>query len=181
MKHTVVALMEDKPGVLSRCISLFRRRNFNIESISVGHTEIPEISRMTLVVDGSDPLVEQVIKQLYKIINVRKVSDVTSDPTVDRELALIKVSAKAGTRSEIMQIVEIFRGRIVDVAASSLMVEVTGPEVKIESLISMLRPFGIKEMARTGKVCMVRGSIATREMTGAPGSNGHARAAAATE
>ena len=116
MKHTLVALMEDRPGVLSRVISLFRRRNFNIESITVGHTETPDISRMTLVVDGSKPLVEQVTKQLYKVINVRKVSDVTEDPTVDRELALIKVSAKPATRTEIMQIVEIFRAKVVDLS-----------------------------------------------------------------
>lgn len=172
MKHTLVALMEDRPGVLSRVISMFRRRNFNIESITVGHTETPDISRMTLVVDGSKPLVEQVTKQLYKVINVRKVSDVTEDPTVDRELALIKVSAKPATRTEIMQIVEIFRAKVVDVAATSLTVEVTGPEDKIESLISMLRTFGIKEIVRTGKVSMVRGSIATRETTGAGTSNG---------
>lgn len=173
MKHTVVALMENRPGVLSRAISLFRRRNFNIESISVGHTEIPDISRMTLVVEGDDAVVEQVTKQLYKLINIRKVSDVTDDATVDRELALIKVSARASTRSDIMQIVDIFRGKVVDVSPSSLMVEVTGTEDKIDSLVALLRGYGIKEMVRTGKVSMVRGGIATREMTGPP-SNGKA-------
>lgn len=163
MKHTVVALMEDRPGVLSRCISLFRRRNFNIESIAVGHTETPGISRMTLVVDGSDLVVEQVTKQLYKIVNIRKVSDITEDPTVDRELALIKVATKPTNRTEIMQIVDVFRARVVDVAPTSLMVEATGPEDKIDSLVSMLRGFGIKEMVRTGKVAMVRGNAAIRE------------------
>ena len=171
MKHTVVALMENRPGVLSRAISLFRRRNFNIESISVGHTEIPDISRMTLVVEGDDAVVEQVTKQLYKLINIRKVSDVTDDATVERELALIKVSARASTRSDIMQIVDIFRGKVVDVSPSSLMVEVTGTEDKIDSLVALLRGYGIKEMVRTGKVSMVRGGVATREMTGPP-SNG---------
>ena len=150
MKHTVVALVENQPGVLSRVITLFRRRNFNIESISVGHTETPDISRMTLVVDGPDTIVEQVTKQLYKVINVRKVSDITQDATVDRELTLIKVSAKPATRSEIMQIVDIFHGKVVDVAPSSMMIEATGPEAKIDSLVTMLKGFGIKEMVQDG-------------------------------
>jgi len=173
MKHTLVALMEDRPGVLTRVVSLFRRRNFNIESISVGHTETPGISRMTLVVDGSDGLVEQVTKQLYKLINVRKVSDVSDDPTVDRELALIRVSAKPATRSEIVQIADIFRANVVDVAPSSLIVEATGPEDKIESLIKMLRGYGIKEMVRTGKVSMVRGaSVVSKENGNGASPNG---------
>lgn len=172
MKHTLVAVMEDRPGVLSRVISLFRRRNFNIESISVGHTEVPDISRMTLVVDGSKTVVEQVTKQLYKVVNVRKVSDISEDPTVDRELALIKVSAKPSNRSEIMQVVDIFRGKVVDVAPNSMVVEMTGPEAKIESLVALLRGYGIKEMVRTGKVSMVRGSIAVREAAVAPSTNG---------
>ena len=173
MKHTLVALVEDKPGVLSRVITLFRRRNFNIESISVGHTEIEEISRMTLVVDGAKTQVEQVTKQLYKVINVRKVSDVTEDPTVDRELALIKVAAKPANRSEVMQIVDVFRGKVVDVAPGSIMIEATGEEDKIDSLVNLLRGYGIKEMVRTGKVSMMRGTTATRETTGAPISNGN--------
>lgn len=172
MKHTLVALMEDRPGVLTRVVSLFRRRNFNIESISVGHTELPGISRMTLVVDGSNTVVEQVTKQLYKLINIRKVSDVTGDPTVDRELALIKVAAKPSTRSEIVQIADVFRANVVDVAPTSLIVEATGSEDKIESLVAMLRGYGIKEMVRTGKATMVRGSSATRETTGAANGNG---------
>ncbi len=174
MKHTLVALMEDKPGVLTRVASLFRRRNFNIESLTVGHTEIPEISRMTLVVDGSNTTVEQVTKQLYKLINIRKVSDVTEDPTVDRELALIKVTAKPTTRSEIMQIVDVFRAKVIDVTPTALIVEATGQEDKIEGLVAMLRGYGIKEMVRTGKVSMVRGGGATRETSGAPASNGTA-------
>ncbi|HEX9014710.1 MAG TPA: acetolactate synthase small subunit [Chloroflexota bacterium] len=173
MKHTLVALVEDRPGVLSRVITLFRRRNFNIESISVGHTETPDISRMTLVVDGSKTQVEQVTKQLYKVINVRKVSDVTEDATLDRELALIKVSAKATTRSEILQMVEIYRAKVLDVAPSSITIEITGQESKVDSLVGLLKGYGIKEMVRTGKVSMVRGSTATRETTGAPTSNGN--------
>ncbi len=173
MKHTLVALMEDRPGVLTRVVSLFRRRNFNIESISVGHTEIPDISRMTLVVDGSSAVVEQVTKQLYKLINVRKVSDVTEDPTVDRELALVKVSAKPGNRTEIMQIVDIFRGKVIDVGPSSLIVEVTGAEDKIDSFVALVRPYGIKEMVRTGKVSMVRGSIVSRGLIAAAPANGN--------
>lgn len=173
MKHTLVALMEDRPGVLTRVVSLFRRRNFNIESISVGHTETPDISRMTLVVDGSNTVVEQVTKQLYKLINVRKVSDVTDDPTVDRELALIKVTAKPSTRSEILQIVDVFRAKVIDVSPNALIVEATGQEEKIDGLVAMLRGYGIKEMVRTGKVSMVRGMGATRETSGAPASNGN--------
>ncbi len=175
MKHTLVAVMEDRPGVLTRVVSLFRRRNFNIESLAVGHTETPGISRMTLVVDGSDSLVEQVTKQLYKLINIRKVSDVSEDPTVDRELALIRVSAKPSTRTEIVQIANIFRANIVDVSPTSVMVEATGPENKVESLISMLRGYGIKEMVRTGRISMVRGAIPPKETSNGNGAspNGH--------
>ncbi len=157
MRHTLVVLMEDKPGVLSRVSSLFRRRNFNIESLTVGHSETGGISRMTIVVDGDDQVVEQVSKQLYKLVNVTKVVDVTREPAVFRELALIKVHATANTRGEIMQLVDIFRAKAVDVAAESLTVEITGQEDKVETLIGLLRPFGIKEMVRTGRVAMVRG------------------------
>ena len=156
-KHTIVALMEDHPGVLNRVVSLFRRRNFNIDSLAVGHTETAGISRMTIVVDGSDQLVEQVTKQLYKVIEILKITDVTHEKTVNRELALIKVASTGQTRAEIMQLVDIYRARIVDVAADSVMVEVTGPESKVDSLLSLLRPFGIKEMVRTGRISMMRG------------------------
>lgn len=158
LQHVVVALMEDRPGALNRVVSLFRRRSFNIESVTVGPTEIAGISRLTIVVDGQKTAVEQVTKQLYKLIEVVKVSDITNDDTVDRLLALIKVTATASTRGEIMQIVDIFRARIVDVAADSVIVEVTGGPEKVASLLSMLRPFGIKEMAQTGLVSMVRGA-----------------------
>ncbi len=156
-KHTIVALVEDKPGVLNRMASLFRRRGFNIESIAVGHSEIPHLSRMTIVVDGTTTVVEQVRKQLDKVIDVVRVSDITSTDLVARELALIKVKATSSTRSEIMQIVNIFRANIVDVSSDSVTVEVTGDEEKINSLFNLLRGFGIKELARTGRIAMPRG------------------------
>ncbi|MCR4406201.1 MAG: acetolactate synthase small subunit [Anaerolineae bacterium] len=156
MKHTLIALMEDKPGVLNRVSSLFYRRNYNIESLSVGHSEIPGISRMTIVLEGEDRIVEQVVKQLSKLINVTHVLDVSDKPTVVRELALIKVKAASRTRSEIAELVRIFRARIVDVGATSLTIEITGPEDRVNSLVGLLRPFGIEEMARTGRVVMVR-------------------------
>ena len=157
-KHTLVALVEDKPGVLNRMVSLFRRRGFNIESIAVGSSEIPRLSRMTIVVNGSDPVVEQVRKQSDKIISVIKVSDITGEDTVTRELALIKVRATPATRSEIIQIVDVFRASIVDVSPDSMIIEVTGDADKINSLFKMLRGFGVKEMNRTGLVAMARGS-----------------------
>lgn len=162
MYHTVVALMEDHPGVLNRVVSVMRRRSFNIESLTVGHTDQPGISRMTIVVEGDAEVVEQVVKQLYKIIDVIKVTDVSDEKLVARELALLKVVATSTTRSEIMQIVDIYRAKIVDVSGDTVMVEVTGPEEKIDSLLGLLRPFGIKEVVRTGRVAMVRGSSATR-------------------
>ena len=159
-KHTLVALVENKPGVLTRVASLFRRRGFNIESIAVGRSEQPGLSRMTVVVGGDSAEVEQVRKQLDKLINVVRVSDITKEAIVARELALIKVNATASTRSEIMQIVDIFRANIVDVAADSVMVEATGDEAKIDSLFELLRRFGIKEMARTGRIALTRGGTA---------------------
>jgi acetolactate synthase-1/3 small subunit len=155
--HTLVALMEDKPGVLNRVSSLFRRRNYNIESLAVGHTETPSISRMTIVVNGDDLIVEQVVKQLTKLVNVTKVVDVSNQPSVVRELALIKVKAVPGTRSEIVELANVFRARVVDVGASSVTVEITGEEDKVNSLIGLLKPYGIEELARTGRVAMVRG------------------------
>jgi len=157
-KHTLVALVEDKPGVLNRVASLFRRRGFNIESIAVGHTELAGVSRMTVVVDGTATSVEQVRKQLDKLINVLKVTDITENSLVAREIALIKVKANASTRSEIIQIVDIFRANIVDVAADSVIVEVTGDEDKVESLLHLLKGFGLKEIARTGRIAMTRGT-----------------------
>ncbi len=162
MRHTLVALMEDKPGVLNRISSLFRRRNFNIESLTVGHSETPGISRMTIVSEGDSAIIEQVEKQLYKLINVTKVTNVTDEPTVIRELALIKVTASGAARSEITGLVDIFRAKVVDVASDSLTVEITGTEDKVDSLLGLLRPFGIREMVRTGRVAMVRGSNGQR-------------------
>ncbi len=156
-RHTLVSLVQDEPGVLTRVAGLFRRRGFNIESLSVGHCEQPGLSRMTVVVIGDDAEVEQVTKQLDKLINVVSVTDITREDKVVRELALIKVSASATTRSEIMQIVDVFRANIVDVAPDSLTVEVTGDEDKIDSLIKMLRDFGMQELARTGRTALTRG------------------------
>ena len=156
-KHTLVALVEDKPGVLNRMANLFRRRGFNIESIAVGHSEVPHLSRMTIVVDGTATSVEQVRKQLDKVVDVIKVSDITSDDIIAREVALIRVRATSANRSEIMQIVDIFRANIVDVASDSVIVDVTGDEEKVDSLLNLLRSFGIKEISRTGRIAMARG------------------------
>ena len=160
-KHTIVALVIDKPGVFNRISSLFRRRGFNMDSIAVGHSELPNVSRVTIVVDGSASQVEQVRKQLEKVIDIIKVTDITSRDTITRELALIKVHANSNTRSEIIQIVDIFRAKIVDVAAGSLTVEVTGDEQKVDTLYKLLKVFGIKEIARTGYIAMTRGDNAS--------------------
>lgn len=156
-KHALVAMVADKPGVLNRIASLFRRRCFNIESIVVGHSEIPKVSRMTIVVDGATTQVEQVRKQLEKVVDVIKVFDVTGDGTITRELAMIKVKTTTANRSEIMQIVDIFRANIVDVSSDSVTIEVTGDEEKVNSLYKLLHSFGIIEIARTGVIAMIRG------------------------
>ncbi|MBA3470181.1 MAG: acetolactate synthase small subunit [Herpetosiphonaceae bacterium] len=160
MKHTLVALLRDQPGVLNRAVSLFRRRGFNIESLTVGHSETPGVSRMTLVIDSDTTSVEQVIKQLYKLIDVLKVSDVTHDPAVARELMLAKVFAPPVRRSELMQLADVFGAKIVDVVPDAMMVELSGSPDKVDSFLELLRPFGIREMVRTGRVAMVRGSAA---------------------
>ena len=157
MKHVVIAWMEDKPGVLTRVASLFRRRGFNIESLVVGHSETPGISRMTFVVDGDDRVMHQVESQLSKLINVTAVEDVTGMPTVVREMALIKVAAKdSQARTEIMQMADVFRAKVVDIGQKSFTVEVTGNDDKINALLELLKPFGIKEMVRTGAVALSR-------------------------
>ena len=143
--------------MLNRMASLFRRRGFNIESIAVGHSELPHLSRVTIIVDGTTTSVEQVRKQLDKVVDVVKVSDITGDDIVARELALIKVRATSATRSEIIQIVDIFRASIVDVSSDSVTIEVTGDEEKVNSLFNLLRGFGIKEITRTGRIAMTRG------------------------
>jgi acetolactate synthase I/III small subunit len=161
-KHTIVALVADRPGVLNRMASLFRRRGFNIDSIAVGHSETPHLSRMTIVAEGSDTQVEQIRKQVEKIVDVIRVQDISGLNIVSRELALIKVKSTPETRSEIMQIVDIFRAKIVDVSADSVMVEATGDEEKVDSLYNLLKPFGLKEISRTGRIAMARGDQGNR-------------------
>ncbi|HWR69508.1 MAG TPA: acetolactate synthase small subunit [Dehalococcoidia bacterium] len=156
-KHILVALVNDRPGVLNRVASMLRRRGFNIDSLAVGHTEKEGISRMTIVMGGDPSTVEQARKQLDKIIDVIKLYDITEESLVDRELALIKVKTTPATRNEIIQLVDVFRANIVDVAADSLIVEVTGDEDKLVSLLKLLSTFGIKEIARTGRLAMTRG------------------------
>jgi len=156
MRHTLSVLVENRPGVLTRVAGLFSRRGYNIDSLAVGKTENPIISRMTIVVDGDDRIIEQVTKQLHKLIDVIKITDITVEENVDRELILIKVSADANARAEIMQIVDIFRARIVDIGRKSLIIEATGDEGKINAIMNALKPFGIKELVRTGKIAMVR-------------------------
>ena len=157
MYHTIVALVEDKPGVLNRVASLFRRRAFNIDSLTVGHTEKPGISRMTIVINSDAVSVERLTAYLYKLVNVIQVFDLTAVPTVSRDLALIKVTATVENRMHIMQIVDVFRARIVDVTNDSFIIEITGDEEKIEGFMNVLRPWGIIEMVRTGVVTMARG------------------------
>ena len=163
MKHTLVAWMRDKPGVLNRVSGMLRRRNFNIDSLQVGHSETPGISRMTFVVDGNERMVDQVIKQLRKVVDVTRVDDITEKPIVARELALIRVRTGSETRSEIVQMVNIYRGEIVDVAMDSMVVQIVGAEQRVDSLIELLENFGIVEMVRTGRVALVRGSTERRQ------------------
>jgi acetolactate synthase-1/3 small subunit len=146
MQHTLVALVEDQPGVLNRVASLFRRRAFNIESLTVGHTDQPGISRMTIVIDNTQTNAERVTANLYKLVNVIQVSDLAESPAVSRDLALIKVSALPDHRTEIMQLVDVFRARIVDVTNDSLIIEITGDGEKIDGFVDVMRPYGILEM-----------------------------------
>lgn len=157
MKHTLSVLVENKPGVLARVAGLFARRGFNIDSLAVGVTERPEISRMTVVVDVEDHSLEQVYKQLNKLINVIKVVDLPDENSVLRELVLAKVKADARTRAEIIEIVEIFRGKIVDVGKGTLSIEVTGPSSKLRAFEELLRPYGVAELVRTGTIALPRG------------------------
>jgi acetolactate synthase-1/3 small subunit len=159
MKQTLIALMQDHPGVLDRISSLFRCRNFNIESLTVGHSATPGISRMTVVVDcDTEAQKEQVVKQFHKLVEVTKVIETeVPEDAVYRELALIKVAATMETRSVIIQLVDVFSAQVIDVSASSLTIEITDTEDRVDSLIDLLRPFGIKDLARTGRVAMLRG------------------------
>ncbi len=156
MRHTISVLVENHPGVLARIAGLFSGRGFNIDSLSVGETADPTVSRMTVVVNGDDFVVEQIGKQLNKLIDVIKVVDLTEEEHVERELILIKVGADVNSRSEIMQIADIFRANVVDVGAKSLVIEATGTEDKVTALIDLLRRFGIREIARTGHVALAR-------------------------
>jgi acetolactate synthase-1/3 small subunit len=156
-KHTVSVLVENRFGVLSRVAGLFSARGYNIESLSVGETLDPAVSRMTLVVRGDEFVIEQVTKQLHKLIDVIKVNDLTDDHHVERELVLIRVNAEPQHRAEILRTADIFRAKVIDVTSTSFILEATGDEMKIEALIELLRPMGIQELVRTGKVAITRG------------------------
>ena len=169
-KHTIVALVEDRPGVLNRIVSKWRQRGFNIESLAVGHSEVPGLSHMTFIVDGTTTDVDQVSKQMYKLIEVVKVSDLTEHDMLHRELALVKIAASPQQRSAIIEIVDIFRAKIVDMSKEALIVEVTGTEDKVDALMEMLRPYGIKELVRTGRVAMTRGADTPMALNGGKGT-----------
>jgi acetolactate synthase-1/3 small subunit len=158
MRHVLSALVQNQPGVLAHVSGMFASRGFNIESLAVGETEDPHLSRITVVVMGDDRHLEQVRKQLEKIVTVVKVLDISREDFVERDLMLIKVNASPEQRAEILGLVEIFRGRVVDVAADQLMIEISGQERKIEAFIESVRPYGITEVARTGRIALVRGS-----------------------
>ena len=162
-RHVLVALVLDKPGVLNRVASLMRARNFNIDSLAVSRTDQADISRMTISLHGDDVAVEQAAKQLYRLIDVLKVQDVTSEPTIQHELALVKIRATDSTRAEILKVVELSKGRVVDLAPESVIVEVTGSESDVESFVGLVRTYGIKELVRTGAVVMSRGSGSIEE------------------
>jgi acetolactate synthase-1/3 small subunit len=157
MLHTLVVYVEDKPGVLNRVSSLFRRRAFNIDSLTVGHTETPGVSRMTIVCDTDPTAVRRVEANIYKLVDVLRVDDITEQPSVERELAMIKVTATRDTRAQILQLADVFRARTVDVSPESVIVEITGSGDKIERLLDVLKPYGVLEVARTGRVAMARG------------------------
>lgn len=159
MKHTIAVLVNDQPGVLQRVSGLFGRRGFNIESITVGQSEEVGLSRMVIVTTGGEKTLEQVEKQLYKIIDVIKVIDLSSKPMVTRELALIKVKSEPAERPEIMGVVETFRASVVDIGPNSLMVQVVGDTHKIDAMLELLKPYGIRELSRTGATAMIRGNV----------------------
>jgi len=169
MRHTIAVLVKDHPGVLARVSSLFTRRGFNIESLAVGHTEETGISRMTIVVKGDERALEQITKQLNKLIDVIRIKDISPQNSVERELALIKVKTNSlPARSEIIQTVDIFRANIIDVNSQIVTIETTGTEEKVNALIELLRPFGLKEIARTGKIALSRGSTTTSVLKNKP-------------
>ncbi len=166
MRHVITLLVENEFGVLARIAGLFSGRGFNIESLCVGETLDPTVSSMTLVTQGDDQIIEQVLKQLNKLIPVIKVSDLAEKEFVEREMVLVKVNATAETRAEVLRVVEIFRGKVVDVGAKTYTIEVTGDEDKIRAILSLLKPLGVKELVRTGRVAMIRGSKTSTESHG---------------
>ncbi|MFL5240902.1 MAG: acetolactate synthase small subunit [Gemmataceae bacterium] len=160
MRHVLSALVQNQPGVLAHISGMLASRGFNIDSLAVGETEKPDLSRITFVVHGDDGVLEQVRKQLDKIITVVKVQDISSEDFVERDLMLIKVTAAPEKRNEIVLLVEMFRGRVVDISSENLMIEISGTERKIETFIDLMRPYGIMELARTGRIALVRGTPA---------------------
>lgn len=157
MRHIISALVENKAGVLAHIAGLFSARSFNIDSLTVGPTEDGNVSRMTIIVEGDDAILEQIRKQLEKVIDVLKVVDISTRPYVERDLALIKVNAPPEKRVDVVSLIQVFQGRVVDIAASYMTIEVSGPEAKIQACVELLKPYGIREMARAGVVAMVRG------------------------
>jgi len=159
MLHTLAVLVENHPGVLIRVAGLFARRGYNIDSLTVCQTEDPEVSRMTIVVNGDDQVIEQVRNQLSKLVVVHTVTDLTGESVVDRELALIRVEVSAETRSVVLQTVEVFRGRVVDMGRSNITIELTGDIAKIDAFVHAIRPYGLLELVRTGKIAMLRSEV----------------------
>src|SRR3954465_8518785 len=179
MLHTFAVYVDNKPGVLNRVSSLFRRRAFNIESLTVGHTETAGISRMTVVVDTDEYGARRLEAHLYKLVPCKRVDNITSAPSISRDLALIKVAATGEARTHVMQLVDVYRARLVDVSPESLVIETTGTEDKIDSLVEVLRPYGVIELVRTGRVAMARGTLPPRGARGRPaGGRGAAQGAA---
>ena len=164
MKHTLSVLVEDEAGVLTRIAGLFARRGYNIESLAVGPAEQGGVSRITMIVSGDDRIIEQIVKQLYKLINVIKVQDITEVPCVERELMLVKVNAPSSARSEIIELAQIFRARVVDVSDDSLTIEVVGDPGKMVAILQLLEKFGVRELARTGKIALTRESGVNTEL-----------------
>jgi acetolactate synthase I/III small subunit len=162
-RHVLVAIVLNKPGVLNRVSSLMRARNFNIDSLAVSHTDQPDVSRMTITLHGDDVAVEQAAKQLYRLIDVLKVQDVTAEPTIEHELALVKIRATDAKRAEILKLVELAKGRVIDLAPDALVAEITGSEAEIDTFVGLVRGYGIKELVRTGAVVMSRGTGSIEE------------------
>jgi len=168
MLHTLVVYVENKPGVLTRVSSLFRRRGFNIDSLTVGRTEKPDVSRMTIVLDSDEDQARRIVANVYKLVNVLYVDDVTTEPAITRDLALIKVGATHEARSHVLELAAVFRARVVDVAPESLTMEITGGEDKIDGLLEVLRPYGLLEVVRTGIVAMRRGTKTSGKVEAKP-------------